>query len=113
MDDIVAVAVELEHRQLRYFLTWGRIQDEVDPKPLEALVLKHCKKYDLGGKPKRTRLCSSLQEASRGIYFYEHLFSMSQNKMPPFGPLHPKWRKEMNKKMQKGKELYYLGKNNP
>jgi hypothetical protein len=39
MDDIVAVEIRLATGENRYFLTWGRIQDAVEPKPLAELVL--------------------------------------------------------------------------
>ncbi len=108
MEDIVAVEVELENGQRRYFLTWGRIQDVVDPEPLEQLVLEQSTGFDLGGAAVSARLCLSLQEASREPYFYEYFFTMCQQKIP-FGNRYDPWRKQMNKKMKQGKELYYLG----
>lgn len=108
MDDIVAVAVELEDGAERYFLSWGRIQDRVDPEPLEQLVLKYCIGYDLGGKPVKARMCWSVQEASHAPFFYEGFFSMCQEHIP-FGEHYATWRKEMNDRMQAGEKLYYLG----
>src|SRR5258708_6878743 len=80
MDGIVAVAIELEDGTQRYFLTWGRIQDRVNPKRLEEIVLKHSTSFRLGGAPARARLCDSLQEASQERYFYECFFDMCQRK---------------------------------
>ena len=108
MEDIVAVAVELDNGEERFFMTWGRIQDTVDPEPLEQLVLKHCVGYSLGGKPVKTRMCWTLQEAAHAPHFYEGLFSFSQRPIP-FGDHYQTWRAERNKRMQQGKELYYLG----
>lgn len=108
MEDIVAVEVNLKNEAHRYFITWGRIQHPVDPKPLEQLVLQHSADWDLGGKPVKARVCWSLQEAAREPYFYECFFSISQ-KTIPFGDHYADWRAEMNKKMQAGEELYYLG----
>ncbi|SRR5258706_3388440 len=109
MEDIVAVAVELESNARRFFLTWGRIQDTVDPEPLEQLILQQSTKFDLGGKPVRATLCMSLQEAAHEPYFYECFFLMCQKPIP-FGNQYDVWKTEMGRKMRSGKELYYLGK---
>ncbi len=108
MEDIVAVEVTLENGAHRYFITWGRIQHPVDPEPLEQLVLRHSVDWDLGEKPIKARVCWSLQEAAREPYFYECFFSISQQTIP-FGEHYVSWKAEMNKKMQGGKEFYYLG----
>lgn len=47
VEDLVAVAVELESGETRFFLTWGRIQERVDPAPLAALVLRQASTFDL------------------------------------------------------------------
>jgi hypothetical protein len=109
MDDIVAVAVELESGAERFFLTWGRIQHPVDPGPLEQLILTFSMGCDLGGKPVRARVCRSLQEAAHAPFFYEGFFSLCQKQPIPFGDQYQAWRAEMNLRMQAGKEIYYLG----
>ena len=108
MEDIVAVAIELKEGTRRFFLTWGRIQDPVEPGPLEQLVFKHCLSYDLGRTPVRACLCATLQEAVHAPYFYEYFFLIGQQTIP-FGRQYQKWKQHRNKKMQAGKELYYLG----
>ena len=108
MEDIVAVAVELKGGQTRYFLTWGRIQDNIAYGPLEAIVLEHAPAFDLGGVPKRARVCHTLREASREPYFYECLFAMSQKGIP-YGRRYGGWKKKIDKLMRRGRELYYLG----
>jgi hypothetical protein len=108
MEDIVAVAVELKNGEKRYFLTWGRIQDDVTCVPLEAIVLSQAANFDLGGAPKRARVCHSLQEASRQPFFYENFFVMSQKGIPE-GRRYGTWKKRVDKLMRRGKELYYLG----
>ena len=109
IEDIVAVRVDLEEGPSRFFLTWGRIQDSVNPKPLEQLIFAHCTSFALEGTPVKATLCSTLQEARSETYFYEYLFMMGQQIIPFGRKKYWKWRKKMNKKMQKGKELYYLG----
>jgi hypothetical protein len=108
MENIVAVAVELENGDLRYFLTWGRIQDPVDPKPLEALILDQCHKFALDGRAKSARLCRSLQEAASEPGFYECFFDMCQEKIPFGEDTYPEWRVGMDRQMQSGKQIYYL-----
>jgi hypothetical protein len=108
MDHLVAIAVELEGGARRFYMTWGRIQHADDPEPLEQLVLRYCVRNDLGGNPLKARMCRTLQEASHTPYFYEALFSFSQTHIP-FGDHYQAWRSELNERMQRGEELYYLG----
>ena len=108
MEDIVAITLELESGSKLYLLTWGRIQDAVDPAPLENLVFEQSVNRVFGEKLVRAHLCRSLQEAAQEPFFYEYFFSMCQKKIP-FGNEHHQWRQEMDGKMRSGKELYYLG----
>lgn len=108
MDHLVAIAVELEGGAKRFYMTWGRIQHTVDPEPLEQLVLRYCVRNDLGGKPLKARMCRTLQEASHAPYFYEALCAFSQTHIP-IGEHYKSWRSELNERMQRGEELYYLG----
>lgn len=64
MEDIVAVALELESGSRLYLLTWGRIQSATDPAPLEKLVFEQSDNRVFSEKLVRARLCHSLQEAS-------------------------------------------------
>lgn len=107
MDDIVALAVEIESGEERFFLTWGRIQDAIDPKPLENLILKQAPRFAIGGKPVNVRLCSSLREGSNEGGFYEMFFKMSQKKIPFGVDTYEPWRHEMDLLMRQGKELYH------
>lgn len=108
MEDIVAVEVRLQTGENRYFLTWGRIQDTVDPGPLAAVVLDQCRGFDLGGVPASARVRWSLHPASHEPYFYECFLSMCQRSIP-FGPRYQAWRRATDKAMREGRELYYLG----
>lgn len=108
MDDIVAVEVLLDNGNRRYFLTWGRIQDTVDPTELEQIVVEKSNGFHLAGKPVSARVCYTLQEARDQAYFFECLFAMSQRPIP-FGNGYGAWRSEMDKRMRAGRELYYLG----
>jgi len=64
VDDVVAVEVRLADGGLRYFLTWGRIQDVVDPEPVCELVLRFSRGCALGGVPVSARVCDTLREAA-------------------------------------------------
>jgi len=57
----------------------------------------------------KARVCRSLQDAAHAPYFYEGFFSFCQKEHIPFGDQYEAWRAEISKKMQAGKEIYYLG----
>jgi hypothetical protein len=109
VDDVVAVAVELASGEQRYVITWGRMQDNVDPAPLEALVLRHAGGFDLGGDAVSARVCDSLQEARNERYFFEALVDWGAKVALAKQDDHPTWRQEMAERMDEGRELYFLG----
>jgi hypothetical protein len=108
MEDIVALEVTLDTAEKRYFLTWGRVHNAVDPSPLEALMQRVSPTFALGGRPVSSRLCASLQDAAGQPYFFECFFAMCQKKIP-FGPGYADWAKKTQHAMNAGKEIYYLG----
>lgn len=109
VEDIVAVAVRLSTGEDRFFLTWGRIQDPVDPTELEGVVLRNATHFAIGGgEPVSARLCTSLQEASGAPLFYECFFDFCQRPIP-FGSGYQRWRKRMARRMEKGREIAFLG----
>jgi hypothetical protein len=92
----------------RYFLTWGRLFDPVDPARLEAAVRTHLDKFDLGGTPVSVEVCLTLQEASSQPYFYEALWWFAQQRVP-FGPAYKRWASSKRRRLADGHELRYLG----
>jgi hypothetical protein len=110
VNDVVAVEVRLTDSSRRYFVTWGRIQDPVDPKPLCDLVLKTTNEAQLGGAGVDARLCDTLREAATSEsapYFYECLLKFS---VPiPFGEAYEAWRLERDEAMRSGREIAYCG----
>jgi hypothetical protein len=108
VDNIIAIEVALDSGDLRYFLTWGRVQDAVDTIPVQELVLRASSRFELGGKAVAARVCDSLQEAMKQIYFFESFFAMCQRPIT-FGEHHDSWRSEMDEKMRLGQEIYFLG----
>ena len=107
MEDIVAVEVQTDGGPC-YFLTWGRIQDKVDPAPLAAVVMSVVTHFKLPGAPLRARVCDSLQEARDAPYFYEYFFSFCQTRIP-FGDQYQEWRAHMDERMRAGHEIAAIG----
>ena len=108
MEDIVAVALTTTDGQVSYFVTWGRIQDPVDPEPLERVILDVSSRFAIQGEPLSARLCRSLRDARDAPYFYEALFAFAQKPIP-FGPRYQKWRRSIDKAMREGKEISFVG----
>jgi hypothetical protein len=108
VEDLIAVRVSLESGEDRYFVTWGRIQDAVDPDPVAQLVLEFSTSCSLGGRPVSAEVCQTLQEARDAPYFFEALFEFAQRPIP-FGEHYDAWRSAKDALMRNGKEIYYLG----
>jgi len=108
VEDIVAIKVTLSSGQARYFLTWGRIPERIDPQPLLAIVGANLHRFDMGGTPTKIDLCPSLQDAAGAPYFFEALFAMCQRRIPR-GAGYTAWRKATLDGLVEGKELHYLG----
>jgi len=108
MEDIVAVELSTTEGTVCYFVTWGRIQNRVDPEPLERLILKVADHFAIPGTPASARLCESLQDAREAPFFYEAIFDFAQ-KTIPFGSGYEKWRRRMDKRMRRGQEMYCAG----
>lgn len=111
MDDVVAVEVTLDNGEKRFFLTWGRIQDRVDPGPVCDLVLRASGGYSLGGKAISARLCGTLRVAADSgdaPYFYECLLGFARQPGPPDGE-YEGWRAERAAAMEAGREISYCG----
>lgn len=108
VDDVVAVRVFLQNRVRRYFLTWGRIQHDVDGRALEQIVLDHAPTYIAEGTPVRAELCAYLRDASAEPYFYEGLWHFSTAKIP-LDRNYKRWRRRMDRQMRQGRHLYFLG----
>jgi hypothetical protein len=108
MDDVVAIEV-VTPPQRHYFLTWGRIFDPVDGVELLATIEAHLGQVGLNKKEvTASRVCSTLQEASQALYFFEGLISFSHRPIP-FGDGYELWRKKKQSQMEEGREIYYLG----
>lgn len=91
-----------------FVMTFGRIQDPVDPCELEAIVLKHASNIGLSHATS-AEVCWSLRDARDGPYFYEALlfFAAELAKVP--SRRYERWRRRTAREMSKGKHLWYLG----
>ena len=108
MEDIVAIRVRLATGSDRFFLTYGRLFDAVDPSRTLEVVVRHLHAYDLGGRPVRVEMCHTLQDAKSQPYFFEALFQLSQQSIP-LGAQYEAWRRKVSAEMERGKHLHYLG----
>jgi len=113
MDDVIAVAVKLRNRQLRFFLTWGRTFDPVDGSRIAAIVLDHAGTYALGGTPVSAQVCYSLQDAAHTPYFHEALFRLrlpDQLRLSQGdASLLRRWRARIAREQSAGKHLHFCG----
>ena len=111
MEDVVAVAVRLADGRQRYFLTWGRIQDAVDPEPVCALVLRCSQSCSLGAAPVSARLCGTLREAADSPdapYFYEAFLAFASHPAPSEAD-YPAWKAGVAERMEAGRDIWYCG----
>lgn len=107
MEDVVAIKLtDLSGRQ-HFVVTWGRVFDEVDPKPLLSAVKAKAAQFAIEGVS-HTEVCETLQVASSEPYFYEALLSFSSRKIP-HGKTYGKWKSVRRRRIEAGKEIYYLG----
>jgi hypothetical protein len=108
VDDVVAVEVTTDAGSTGFFMTWGRIQDPVDPGPLETLTLRALSGFRLLGRPLKARVCLSLQDAAGEPYFYEALLAFARESMP-HGDGYEAWRMAKDSAMASGKGFFFLG----
>ena len=108
MHDIVAVEVRLVSGERRYFLTWGRIQDSVDPGPVAAVVLRNAHRFAIDGEPESARLLWTLHPAVDTPGFWDAFFDMCQPGKVGTRRF-SRWRKKIAELQEQGKEIWYLG----
>jgi hypothetical protein len=111
VEDVIAVEVRLADGTRRFFVTWGRIQDPVDPDPVCAVVMRCAEECALGSEPIAARLCSTLREAAESKaapWFYEALVSYSRSSIP-LGEGYEAWRERRAEAMERGQQIYYCG----
>jgi hypothetical protein len=110
MENLIALRVQFADGSERYFLTWGRIQDPVDPRPVERVV-RRCldRRIQPGQAPVGSIvICDSLAEASASTYFYEGLFTFATRGIA-FGEDYQEWVAQMRARMEEGKDIFDCG----
>ena len=111
MDDVIALEATLGDGARRFFVTWGRIQDPVDPEAVCRLVAEFAHTCVLGGELASIRLCNSLRDAADSHdapYFFECFARFSREPIP-FGADYESWRDRRNQAMAAGREIAYCG----
>ena len=109
MEDVVAVELKTDSGLCHHVVTWGRVQENVDPKPLVALVLSKAPKFGIHAVS--GRVCGTLREAGNAPYFHEAIieFAAKLAKRNASGVSHKKWRKKTDARMRDGRDLFYCG----
>src|SRR5215472_13441052 len=90
MEDVVAIRVTDSSGTQHYFVTWGRVFDEVDPQPLLTAIKATAPQFGIEDIS-HAEVCKTLQAASSEPYFYEALLSFSGQKIP-YGKTYGKWK---------------------
>jgi hypothetical protein len=107
MEDVIAIRVTDSSGTQHYFVTWGRVFDEVDPQPLLTAIRATAPQFGIEDIS-HAEVCETLQAASSEPYFYEALLSFSGQQIP-HGKTYGKWKSARRRGIEAGKEIYYLG----
>jgi len=108
MEDVVAIKITDRKKGQVAFLTWGRVFDRTDPKPLEKAVANGVKHFGFVNVIS-IAVCDSLQEVRACEYFFEGLIAISWRPIRFKKNTYKPWAEKMRKSIARGKELYFLG----
>src|SRR5882724_10588268 len=108
MEDIVAIKVFDKKKRSVAFLTWGRVFDRTDPKPLREAVSGAAAKFGLHHITSIV-VCDCLQSVADHKYFFEALAAISRQPVPFGLKTYKPWAAKIRKAISSGKELYFLG----
>jgi hypothetical protein len=108
MEDVVAVRVTFVGGGVRFFMTWGRLFDPVDPAQLCATIRQQVSARSAGGEVDDVSVCETLQEAREAPYFYEGLLHFAWER-PAYGEGYERWRAAKASAIRGGKDVYDLG----
>ncbi len=106
MDNVAAVALKLADGGTRYFLVY---EIDLDAATVEAAVMEAAQRNDFGGPPLEAKVCTNLQEASGEPYFFECLFGMTRDAVPPSSWRHKRWKRRVTRDIKEGRGLWFLG----
>jgi hypothetical protein len=108
MEDVVGIRVRDAKNGWFGFVTWGRLWDPVDETELIRAVKPHLTGFHGITDPQEVHVCNSLRDLRSAEYFYEALISFSWD-CPPFGDSYDAWRKQKQRDVQDGRDIYFVG----
>jgi hypothetical protein len=108
MQDVVGIVVTDGTRKPVAFLTWGRVFDRVNEKPLLDALRKGLRKFGVSQQAKIS-VCNSLQEVAGSEFFYEGLCNFAWKPIPFGKRSYPVWALRMRKAIAQGKEIWLIG----
>lgn len=106
MENVAAVALRLAGGGTRYFLVY---EIDLDAETVEAAVMEAAQRDDFGGQPLEAKVCTNLQEASREPYFFQCLFEMTRDAVPPSSWRYGRWKRRVARDIKEGHGLWFLG----
>ena len=106
MDNVAAVALTLVDGGTRYFLVY---ELDLSAGTVEAVVMEAARRNDFGGQPLEAKVCTNLQEASGEPYFFECLFEMTRDAVPPSSWRYGRWKRRVARGIDEGQGLWFLG----
>lgn len=106
MDNVAAVALRLVDGGTRYFLVY---EIDLDAETVEAAAMEAAQRNDFGGQPVEAKVCTNLQEASGEPYFFECLFEMTRDAVPPSSWRYGRWKRRVARDIKEGQGLWFLG----
>lgn len=107
MEDVVGILVNDKKRGQIAFLTWGRVFDPVDSKPLVRAVASGLSKF--GIENATITVCHSLKDVASAEYFFEGLLKLGQKRIPYGKQSYPVWMRKMQRAITRGREIYLIG----
>jgi len=108
MDDIVAIRATMENGESTYFMTYGRVHSNTDPKEIENLVLKFAPQFKTPSPVVTTEVCRSMSEATSAPLFFEGFFYFCQ-KVIPDGQEYFEWKRTTRTRLAEGRDIFALG----
>jgi hypothetical protein len=107
MDDVVCVKVKDKTRGTVFVMTWGRVFDPIDPKPLFKALRQGLQPSGLR-EIKSMHLCDSLAEGAAETFFYEALISFAQKPIPFGRETYWRWTEKTRRAIENGKEIHVI-----
>jgi hypothetical protein len=101
MEDVVAIKVIDSRGKKHFFLTWGRVFDRTDPKPLLDAIGPSLSRFGVSGV-RQVQICPTLQDAADQPYFFEALLFFTRQRAAS--------NVVRRRRIRAGKDIYYLGK---